>query len=74
LGGAARIVNPPGADPLHHEYSQGETTKVAYNDAGQDWNYPAGTNYMYGTFEIDNVQYEKYAAGLAQKMAAMKKN
>jgi len=74
LGGAARIVNPPGADPLHHEYSQGEATKVAYNDAGQDWNYPSGTNYMYGTFEIDNVQYEKFSAGLAQKMAATKKN
>jgi len=75
LGGAARIVNPPGADPLHHEYAQGESTKIAYNDAGQDWSF-GGSNYMYGTFEIDNVQYEKHAAGLAQKQAAlnMKKN
>jgi len=73
LGGSSRIVNPPGADPLHHEYSQGESTKIAYNDAGQDWNF-GGSNYMYGTFEIDNVQYEKHVAGLAQKMAAMKKN
>ena len=72
LGGSARIVNPPGADPLHHEYSQGESTKIAYNDAGQDWNF-SGSNYMYGTFEIDSVQYEKHVAGLAQKMAAMKK-
>jgi len=73
LGGSTRIVNPPGADPLHHEYSQGEATKVAYNDAGQDWSF-SGSNYMYGTFEIDSAQYEKYAAGLAQKAAAAKKH
>lgn len=72
LGGSSKIVNPPGADPLHHEYSQGETTKIAYNDAGQDWSF-SGSNYMFGTFEIDSAQYEKYAAGLAQKMADMKK-
>jgi len=73
LGGSVKIVNPPGADPLHHEYLQGENTKVAYNDAGQDWNF-GGSNYMFGTFEIDSEQYEKFSAGLAQKMAAMKKN
>ncbi len=72
LGGAVRIVNPPGADPLHHEYAQGETTKMAYNDAGQDWSF-SGSNYMFGTFEIDSAQYETYAAGLAQKMAETKK-
>jgi len=72
LGGSAKITNPPGADPLHHEYLQGESTKFAYNDAGQDWNF-GGSNYMYGTFEINSEQYEKFAAGLAQKMAAMKK-
>jgi hypothetical protein len=27
---------------------------------------------MYGTFTVDNVQYEKYAAGLAQKMGPTK--
>jgi hypothetical protein len=27
---------------------------------------------MQGTFTVDNVQYEKYSAGLAQKMAKMK--
>jgi hypothetical protein len=74
LGGSSRIVNPPGADPLHHEYSQGEATTIAYNDAGQQWNLNGGTNYMYGTFEINSAQYEKFAAGLAQKMAATKKN
>jgi hypothetical protein len=72
LGGSVKIVNPPGADPLHHEYLQGENTKVAYNDAGQNWEF-GGSNYMFGTFEIDSAQYEKFAAGLAQKMAGMKK-
>jgi hypothetical protein len=72
LGGSVKIVNPPGADPLHHEYLQGENTNVAYNDADQDWKF-GGSNYMFGTFEIDSEQYEKHAAGLAQKMAAMKK-
>jgi hypothetical protein len=28
---------------------------------------------MFGTFEIDSEQYEKFAAGLSQKMAGMKK-
>jgi hypothetical protein len=73
LGGSTKIVNPPGADPLHHEYLQGETTAMTYKDADQDWTYPSGTNYMYGTFTIDSAQYEKYTAGLAQKMAGMKK-
>ena len=73
LGGAAKIVNPPGADPLHKEYSQGMTTQIAYNDAGKNWNFE-NSNYMFGTFQLDNVMYEKYAAGLAQKMAGgMKK-
>ena len=72
LGGAVKIVNPPGADPLHHEYEQGEATAIAFNDADKPWK-SEGTNYMFGTFELDNAQYEKFAAGLAQKMAAMKK-
>lgn len=72
LGGHPKIVNPPGADPIHHEYFQGATTKLAYNDAGQNWNWK-DTNYMRGQFTVDNEQYEKYAAGLAQKMAGMKK-
>lgn len=72
LGGSVKITNPPGADPLHHEYLQGESTKFAYNDAEQDWSF-GGSNYMLGTFEIDSEQYEKFAAGLAQKMAAASK-
>ncbi len=66
LGGAVRIVNPPGADPLHHEYQQGETTKMGYTDAGQNWALE-GSNYMFGTFVLDSAQYEEYAAGLSQK-------
>ncbi|HEY2125278.1 MAG TPA: DUF1326 domain-containing protein [Chthoniobacterales bacterium] len=71
LGGSSKITNPPGADPLHHEYAQGQTSAMTYNDADQNWSW-AGSNYMLGTFTIDNLQYEKFAAGLAQKMAGMK--
>ena len=71
LGGSARIVNPPGADPLHKEYEQGTTTQIAYNDAGKTWNFE-NSNYMFGTFQLDSDMYEKYAAGLAQKMAPKK--
>jgi len=72
LGGHPKIVNPPGADPIHHEYFQGATTKLVYNDAGQNWNWK-DTNYMRGQFTVDSEQYEKFTAGLAQKMADMKK-
>jgi hypothetical protein len=72
LGGSVTITNPPGADPLHHEYKQGLTTSMAFTDAGQNWDFK-DSNYMFGTFQIDSVQYEKYAAGLAQKMGASKK-
>jgi hypothetical protein len=71
MGGAPKIVNPPGADPLHHQYEQGRTTKMTYNDADQNWSW-SNSNYMLGTFSVDNVQYEKFAAGLAQKMAGTK--
>ena len=71
LGGSARIVNPPGADPLHKEYEQGTTTQIVYNDAGKNWNFE-NSNYMFGTFQIDSEMYEKYTAGLAQKMAPKK--
>ena len=72
LGGSAKITNPPGADPLHREYLQGETDSFKYTDAGQNWDY-SGSNYMFGTFELDNVMYEKYMAGLSQKMQAQAK-
>ena len=71
LGGNSKITNPPGADPLHHEYAQGKTSKMTYSDSGQNWDWQ-DSNYMLGTFTIDSAQYEKYAAGLAQKMAKKK--
>lgn len=72
LGGSIKIVNPPGADPLHKEYNQGLTTTMTYKDAEQNWNFK-DSNYMFATFKLDSEMYEKYAAGLAQKMAEMKK-
>ena len=71
MGGTPKIVNPPGADPLHQQYEQGHTTKMTYNDADQNWSW-SNSNYMLGTFTVDSVQYEKFAAGLAQKMTQMK--
>ena len=69
MGGHPKIVNPPMADPLHKEYDQGTATSLKYTDAGNDWNY-AGTNYMYGTFEVDNVEFEKFAAAMSKMMQA----
>jgi hypothetical protein len=71
MGGSPKIVNPPGADPLHREYAQGRTTEMTYNDADQNWSW-SNSNYMLGSFTVDNIQYEKFAAGLAQKMEQMK--
>src|SRR5436309_3321673 len=71
LGGSAKIVNPPGADPLHHEYAQGRTSKLTFNDAAEDWSWD-NSNYMLETFAVDNVQYKKDTAGLAQRRAQMK--
>src|SRR6266699_5540822 len=68
LGGSPKIVDPPGADPIHHEYAQGRTSKMTYTDADQNWA-SENSNYMFATFTVDNVQYEKFAAGLAQKKA-----
>ena len=72
LGGTPKLMNPPGADPLHAEYAQGKASRITFRDAGQNWNYK-GTNYMLGDFTLNSAQYEKFQAGLAQKMAAMKK-
>jgi len=72
LGGSSKITNPPGADPIHHQYAQGKTTKMTYTDSDQNWDWK-DTNYMLGTFTVDSDQYRKYAAGLAQKMAAKQK-
>jgi hypothetical protein len=71
LGGNPKIVNPPGADPFHKEYAQGQTSKMTYNDAEQNWSWD-NSNYMFGTFTVDNVEWGKHAAALSQKMAEMK--
>ena len=72
LGGTPKIVTPPGADPIHREYHQGQTSQLTFNDAGQNWK-TKDSNYMHGTFTVDSDQYEKYSAGLAQKMADAQK-
>jgi len=51
----------------HGNCDFGRTTKITYNDSGQNWDWN-GSNYMLGTFTLDNVQYEKFTAGLAQKL------
>jgi hypothetical protein len=71
LGGSSKITNPPGADPIHHQYAQGKTSKMVYTDSAQNWDWN-NSNYMFGTFTIDSDQYAKYTAGLAQKMAKEK--
>jgi hypothetical protein len=45
---------------------------MTYTDSDQNWDWK-DTNYMLGTFTVDSDQYKKYAAGLAQKMAAKQK-
>jgi hypothetical protein len=45
---------------------------MTYTDSDQNWDWK-DTNYMLGTFTVDSDQYTKYAAGLAQKMAAKQK-
>jgi hypothetical protein len=67
-GGAPKVTNPPLADPTHQEFLQGETTKLSYADAGQDWKYEK-SNYMRNKFEVTSKQYEKYEAELARKMS-----
>jgi hypothetical protein len=69
--GAPKVNNPPLADPTHKSYLQGETTKLTYKDAGQDWAYEK-SNYMQNKFQTDSKEYAKYEAELAKKMAASK--
>ncbi|HUL51157.1 MAG TPA: DUF1326 domain-containing protein [Candidatus Nitrosotalea sp.] len=68
--GAPKVINPPLADPTHKAYLQGETTKLTYTDAGQNWNYEH-SNYMRNKFEVDSKEYEKYEAAMAKKMGKM---
>ena len=71
MGGSAKIVNPPGADPIHKEYQQGLTTRQTYTDEGQKWDW-SNSNYMYGTFSTDSDEYEKFSAAMAQEMEKAK--
>jgi hypothetical protein len=71
MGGPPKIVNPPGADPMHKEYLQGQTTKQTYTDAGQKWDW-SNSNYMYGTFDTNSEEYEKFQAAMTQMMQQMK--
>src|SRR5260370_64259 len=68
LGNSPKIVNPPGADPVHHEYQQGRTVKLAYNDAAQKWPFE-NSNYMQEPFTADNLQNQNYSARPPQKMS-----
>jgi hypothetical protein len=71
-GGVSRITNPPGADPLDHQYTQGATSKMVYRGLEQNWNW-TGSNYMFVPFNIDSAQYANYAADTAQKKRAAEK-
>ncbi len=68
FNGAPKVANPPLADPTHKEYYQGETTKMTYSDAGQNWKYE-NSNYMRNKFSVDSKQYERHEAMMAKKMA-----
>src|SRR5437016_12249539 len=37
MGGSPKLVNPPGADPLHDESAQDRTAKVTYNHPAPYW-------------------------------------
>jgi hypothetical protein len=71
LGGSTKITNPPGADPIHRQYEQGETSTLKYTDAGANYDFK-DSNYMYATFEVNSEQFTKWSAGLMQKMKEMK--
>jgi len=68
--GAPKVTNPPLADPTHRQFWQGETTRLTYTDAGQNWKFEK-SNYMFNEFVVDHKQYEKHAADLAKKLAAL---
>ncbi len=72
MGGTPKIVNPPGADPIHKEYEQGKTTRQTYTDSGQKWDW-ANSNYMYGKFDVTSEDYEKFNAAMMQMMQSKAK-
>jgi len=72
MGGPTKIVNPPGADPIHKEYEQGRTTSVHYKDGERNWDWK-NTNYMFANFDVNSDDYQKFLAAMMQKMGAEKK-
>jgi hypothetical protein len=72
MGGAPKIVNAPGADPMRAQFEQGLTSAFRYTDASQNWN-TKNSNYMFTNFEVDSEQYDKFNAMMMQKMEEMKK-
>lgn len=68
-GNPPKVINPPLADPTHKSYLQGETSSLAYHDAGQNWSYK-NSNYMFSRFSVDDKEYAKFDAEMAKKMAA----
>lgn len=70
-GGAPKISNPPMPEPIHKEWSQGITEKLTYDDA-KKWDF-ANTNYMFGSFDVTNADYEKFAADMEKAMKEKKK-
>ena len=71
MGGTSKIVNPPGADPIHKEYEQGVTTKQTYTDEDQKWSWE-NSNYMFGSFATDSAEYAKFSAAMSQQMEKAK--
>jgi hypothetical protein len=65
-GGPPKIVNPPGADPMHHEYLQGVTTRQTYDD-GTKWDF-SNSNYMYNEFTATSEDYAKFAEKMMKAM------
>ncbi|WP_144241263.1 DUF1326 domain-containing protein [Fimbriimonas ginsengisoli] len=65
--GAPKIVNPPLADPTHRSFQQGVATRLTFTDMGQNWDFK-NTNFMVNDFTVDNAEYEKYEAAMAEKM------
>ncbi len=69
FGGPTKIVNPPGADPFHKEYDQGEATQLTHADA-MKWQF-AGTNYMFNDFTVSSDEVAKFNAQMEEMMKQM---
>ena len=65
--GAPKIIDPPFADPMHQQWSQGVTTKQTYADGSAQWDF-ANSNYMYNEFTVTSEDYAKFAAKMAKMM------